>query len=91
MVGTIHIRINLSINQLIIQGSGSDKIVDTPASVLFPCLEAIRPPGIDIFLIRIKVAESVRKARIQPLGELGTLLVRKTCILTVTILAQMLL
>ena len=85
MVGTIDIRMNLGINQLIIQGSGSDEIIDTPASVLFPRLKAIRPPGVDILLMRIKVAESVCKARIEPLGELSTLLIRKTSILTVTL------
>ena len=65
MVGTKHIGMNLGIHQLIVQRSGGNKVVDTPACILFTRFEAIRPPGVDFLLIRIKVAESVCKARIQ--------------------------
>ena len=59
MVGTQYIRMYLGIDQLVIQRSRGYEIVDTPAGILLACLEAIRPPRIDILLLGIEITEGI--------------------------------
>ena len=75
MIGSIDIRMDFGIDQFIVQRSRCNEVVDTPASILFPRLETIRPPGIDFFLVGVEITECIRKARREQMSELGTLLI----------------
>ena len=57
---------------------GNDKIVDAPARVLFPRVEAVAPPAV-LHLVRVHHPEAVRKTCRQQLGHFGALLIGKAC------------
>ena len=69
--------------QFILQCRRNDKIVDPPSCVLLTRLEAVGPPGIASFLIRIKIAECIDKSTLKNLCKACSLLVCKAGILTV--------
>ena len=49
----------------ILQPVRDQKIVDAPARVLLPRMEAVAPPRIRAGEVRVSVAEGVGKARVQ--------------------------
>ena len=83
MVGTQDVGMDLGTTELVVEGSGGDKIVDTPAGILLASLEAVGPPGVDAFLVGIEIAEGVGKAGSQQVGELGAFFVGKAGIAAV--------
>mgnify|MGYP003289783290 CR=1 FL=1 len=85
MVGTKHISMNLGINQFIVQRFRSYEIVNTPPRILLSSLEAIRPPRVDILLIRIEIAESIRKAGFEKFGHLCAFFIGEACVLTISL------
>ena len=80
MIRTHHLCMYLGICEVCFQSLGTYEIVDTPPCVVLSCPESIRPPRIDVSLIRVEVTESVNKSAIQQTCELLTLLVCETSI-----------
>ena len=74
MVGAKDLVVDLSGADAVCNAPGNDKIVDAPARVLFPGVEAVAPPAV-LHLVRVNRTEGVGKARCQQLGHLGPLLV----------------
>ena len=71
------------VRQLWLQHFGYAEIVDTPPGVLCPGAKPVGPPGIDPFLVRIKMTECVDKAGVQKGGKFLSLLVGKTGVFSV--------
>ena len=44
MVAAEDVRVYLRVGNFVLKALRGDKIVDAPPGVLFPCLEAVRPP-----------------------------------------------
>ena len=64
--------------QLGLKSVGHQEVVDTPPRVLFACLEAIRPPRIDIGLVGIEKAERIGKSVTEQTAEFFAFLVGKS-------------
>lgn len=64
MIGAGYVRVDFGIRQLFIQCGGSDEIVNTPSGVLFSCLEAVGPPGLNALSVGIEMPEGIGKARV---------------------------
>ena len=63
---------------LIGNAAGNDKVINAPARVLLPGVEAVAPPAV-LHLIRVQQAEAVGKACVQQFGHLAALLIGKAC------------
>ena len=59
------------------------KIVNAPPDVLLTGLEPVRPPGVDVGLVRIEISECISETGVKQIGELTALLVGKPRVLTV--------
>ena len=70
------------ISQLLAQTVRDDKVVDAPTGILLTSLEPVRPPRV-FHLLRILVAEGVRKTAGQQVAELFAFLVSEAGIMTV--------
>ena len=56
---------NAGRDHLVLHLFGHDKIVNAPSGVVFPGVEAVRPPRINIFHIWIKMTEGINKSIFQ--------------------------
>ena len=74
MVGAVDVSVYLCAGQFVAKAVGDEEVVDAPAGVLLAGPETVGPPGIDVPLVRVKIAESVGEARLEQSGELGTLI-----------------
>ena len=74
--------VDLRVGDLGHQTVGDHEIVDAPAGILLPGLEAVRPPRI-FHPVRIERAEGVAEATGQQVGELLALLVGEAGIVAV--------
>ncbi len=83
MIRTHDFRVDLGIHQFFLQTFRDTEIINTPSGIFLPRLETIRPPGIDSFLIRIKIAIGVDKSLSQQCRKFSAFLIRKTGIFSV--------
>ena len=56
------------------------EIVDTPACILLSCLEPVRPPRVDVGLIRVEMSECVCESGVKESRELFSFLICESCI-----------
>ena len=75
--------VDLRILQSVFQTFWRHKIINSPSSIFAARLEAVRPPGIDALLIRIKIPERIDKAILLQLCHLWALFIRKARVFTV--------
>jgi len=54
---------------LVHQSFGGDEVVQPPAHVLGPGVHHVRPEGVALFFVRIKVSKSVDKSFIQEVAK----------------------
>ena len=78
VVGAKGIFINGGGGNFIRDPVGNDKIVNTPACVLFSGFEHIAPPSIAIRCVGVQMAEGVGKTCLQCLGEACPLFIGET-------------
>ena len=83
MVRPVNLRMYARADQFLIQPIGYKKIVDAPTGILLACPETVGPPGVDVLLVRIEIAEGIGETGCQQLAELAALLVREAGIATV--------
>ena len=84
MVAAENLIVNLRTPQLIRNSVRHHKIINTPTRILLTRLKAVAPPAV-LNLLRMQITEAVRKTRSLQLTELSTLLIRKACILAVSL------
>ena len=82
VVGALDVGVDEGVGEMGTETIGDDEIIDTPTGVLLTRLKTVRPPGI-FDLLRIEVAESIRKTCIQQVRELRPLLISETRIMTI--------
>lgn len=70
-------------DETVLQPFGGDEVVDPPSRVLLPCFEAVGPPGIDVRLVGMEVAEGVYEAASEKLCHLAPLLVGEAGVVVV--------
>ena len=75
MVGAVDVSVYLCAGQFVAKAVGDEEVVDAPAGVLLAGTETIGPPGIDVPLVRVKIAEGVGEACLEQSGELGALFI----------------
>ena len=83
VVATEDVRVYLGGNQLGLETVGTEPVVYAPTHILFPGMEAVGPPGINIGLQGMEVAEGVGKAGCQEFCELLAFLIGKARIVVV--------
>ena len=84
MVTTEYLGMDFSTYHLVAGIIAHEEIVDAPTSVLLACPEAITPPRIHALHIGVEKTPTVGKAAIEQYRHFLTLLIGKTCVLTVT-------
>ena len=83
MIAAEDIFMDIRVNQGILQSIRYKEIVDPPTCIVFAGVEAVAPPGISAFRIRMEVAESIDEPVGDHFAELGAFLVRKARVLAV--------
>ena len=83
VVGARYFGINESIFQTVFEAFGYQKVVNTPACIFGSGAEAVGPPGVDSFFVRIKITESIKKTGLCEDGEFFPFLVGETCIFAI--------
>ena len=83
MVGAQNICVYFSVLKPAFQLGRGNKIINSPSCVLFHCLKPVRPPGINVLLIRIKISERINKAALQDSGKTFSFFIGKSRIFAV--------
>ena len=83
MVASEDIFMDIRVDQSILQSFRYQEVVDPPTCIVFAGVEAVTPPGISAFRIRMEVAESIDESVRDHIAELGAFLVRKARVFAV--------
>lgn len=75
MIGSKNLCVDLRIFQPVFQAFGHTEIVDPPSCILFSRFESIRPPGVDSFLLRVKITKSIDETGSRTLEKFCTLFI----------------
>lgn len=65
--------------------AGDAEVVDPPPDVVGACIGAVAPPGVGFSFVRVEMTEGIVIAAVQKLGECGTLLIRESGVLAVSL------
>ena len=69
--------------KMFLQSVGYKEIVNTPPRVLLSGTEAVGPPRVGFFQVRIEISEGICKSTLQQKGHLVAFFIGKTCIATI--------
>jgi len=83
VVAAVDFGVDAGSYEAVLQPGGAEPVVDAPAGVLLAGMEAVGPPGVDVGLVGVEVAEGVDEASLEQLGELRALLVGEPGVLVV--------